>query len=186
MSISLTEQLWAFGGALCVGAAFGLLYDLLRLLRTGPAASPLGEWLADLLFWLVVTGTVLYCASALEDGKVRIYMAAANFLGAAAYFLLLSPWVRKVLGAVVRFLALVLGILFRPVVLFVRILTDALRLFCNLMKFFWKNIKTIFPFFAHWYRIILSTHTAGSAVRQGNDENGGGCHVQNKKGWSSD
>ena len=93
MGIDLWGQALTFLGALGLGAGLGLVYDLFRLLRRRVRLPLLGPVL-DLLFWVVVTaGLFLYAISA-GGGELRIYMALALFLGAAAYFLLLSRPVR--------------------------------------------------------------------------------------------
>ncbi len=93
MGIDLWAQALTFLGALGLGAGLGLVYDLFRLLRRRVRLPLLGPAL-DLLFWVLVTaGLFLYAISA-GGGELRIYMAVALFLGAVAYFLLLSRPVR--------------------------------------------------------------------------------------------
>ena len=94
MEISVSVQAAAFGGALLLGMAVGLVYDLIRIPRAYIRIPLLGEVL-DLLFWAAVTAALFLYAIASGNGEVRIYMAAALFCGAVVYFLLFSPWVRK-------------------------------------------------------------------------------------------
>ncbi len=94
MEISLTGQAAALGGALLLGMAVGLAYDLIRIPRAYIRVPLLGEVL-DLFFWLAVTAALFLYAIHSGNGEVRIFMAAALFGGAVVYFLLFSPWIRR-------------------------------------------------------------------------------------------
>ena len=90
MGFTIGEQLLSLGTALLLGVLVGLFYDGLRVLRSRLPIPLLGG-LLDLLFWAAVTVALFCHALVMEDGVVRIYMAAGVFGGAAGYFLLLSP-----------------------------------------------------------------------------------------------
>jgi spore cortex biosynthesis protein YabQ len=97
VDISVSNQAAALLGALVMGVAVGLVYDLIRIPRAYIRIPLLGAVL-DLLFWLAVTAALFLYAIYAGGGEVRIYMAAALFGGALGYFLLISPWVRRFSG----------------------------------------------------------------------------------------
>ena len=96
MSLDPAAQARALGICLAAGGLLGLYYDLLRPLRLRPLPRLLGG-LADLAFWAAAALLLFACALLLGDGRVRLYMAAGVLAGAAVYFLLLSPTVRRFL-----------------------------------------------------------------------------------------
>ena len=104
MSLDPAAQARALGLCLAAGVLLGLYYDLLRPLRLLPLPRLIGG-LADLAFWTAAALLLFACALLLGDGRVRLYMAAGVLAGAAAYFLLLSPRVRRLLALTGRILA---------------------------------------------------------------------------------
>lgn len=113
MSLDPAAQARALGLCLAAGVLLGLYYDLLRPLRLLPLPRPVGE-LADLAFWAAAAFLLFACALLLGDGRVRLYMAAGVLAGAAAYFLLLSPPVRRLLALTGRTLARIPRLLVLP------------------------------------------------------------------------
>ena len=139
MSVDPAAQARALALCLAAGLLLGLFYDLLRQVRLAPVPRLLAG-LLDLLFWFAAAGLLFSCALALGDGRVRLYMSAGLGLGAALYFLLLSPGVRRALALLSRLLGRLL-----------RLLTAPLRfLFCQ-MRRFWrllqKKLEKLLPFF---------------------------------------
>ena len=115
MSLALSPllQVRIFLLCLALGGALGLLYDLLRLPRVLLPFRPL-RGLLDLLFWLAVCLTLFLTATYGENGQVRLYTLAALALGGGWYFLLVSPFLRRLLGLVVRPLRKAFLILLAP------------------------------------------------------------------------
>ena len=70
MTIDTVQQGQALCQALALGALFGLLYDLFRILRVRVKLPVVGP-LLDLVFWLVATGTLfLWSQGAWGDRSV--------------------------------------------------------------------------------------------------------------------
>ena len=113
MGFTIGEQLLSLGTALLLGVLVGLFYDGLRVLRSRLPIPLLGG-LLDLLFWAAVTVALFCHALEMEDGVVRIYMAAGVFGGAAGYFLLLSPPVYGLACRLADAIAFLLGLLVLP------------------------------------------------------------------------
>ena len=89
MAVSVADQARALLGAIGLGTAAGLLYDLFRVLRVRIPLRWLGPVL-DLLFWLCCTITFFLWSVDSAGGLVRVYTAIAALTGAWGYFALLS------------------------------------------------------------------------------------------------
>ena len=116
----MAAQSLFFAGALGLGAAVGVLYDVFRILRVRLPLPLLGGIL-DLLFWLVVTAALFVYTVTAGSGEVRGYLVLAVLAGAAAYFWLLSRWFLKLGYRLADFLGLVWRVLTLPVVLLGRL-----------------------------------------------------------------
>ena len=89
MEIWVSEQAVYLLWAAALGAAAGLVYDLLRILRVR-LPVPLIGGLLDLLFWLVVTVALFVYTTVAGRGEVRGYLLAGVLIGGALYFWALS------------------------------------------------------------------------------------------------
>ena len=134
MELSVTDQALTFAGAAALGIAAGLLYDLLGTVRRRAGGRVLGGVL-DLLFWLLVTAVLFLYALEAGDGRLRLFMPAGAALGAGAYFLTVSPAVRRAGDRAAD--AAVSGY----------------RLLIRGKKFFIRGCKKLFPFRPLWYTI---------------------------------
>ena len=74
MTIDTVQQGQALCQALALGALFGLLYDLFRILRVRVKLPVVGP-LLDLVFWLVATGTLFLWSQGAWGGQIRFYGA---------------------------------------------------------------------------------------------------------------
>ena len=79
MAVSVADQARALLGAIGLGTAAGLLYDLFRVLRVRIPLRWLGPVL-DLLFWLCCTITFFLWSVDSAGGLVRIYTAIAALM----------------------------------------------------------------------------------------------------------
>lgn len=80
---------------LATGAALGCLF---LLCRTVCGFLRLGKWgvaAVDLLFCCFCGGFVFLCALAVDSGRLRLYQAGLQSLGAWAAVAALGPWQRK-------------------------------------------------------------------------------------------
>ena len=140
--------------AVLLGLAAGVLYDLFRILRVRVRLPLLGPAL-DLLFWLMLTGTLFLWSQWAWGGPVRLYGAAFLFLGGAVYFGLFSRWL---LWRGYRLADLITAIL--------KILALPLFALNRLQKKIKKLAKNIFLFARKWYRINQITQEMESTARR--------------------
>lgn len=178
MSVSLTWQVTVLCQCLAVGAGVGLLYDLLRQVRLLLPRRWLQEG-ADLLFWMGACGALFFCAIVLGDGRVRLYIAACLVLGAAGYFRLLSPWVRRGLGKLFRWLGRVMRVVTAPVRWLGRVLAAPLA------KIFGRGQKTLKKFFS-FSRLWSTIYHPPLRNEREAEERKEAAHVPLQKGWSCD
>lgn len=181
MSISPLDQAFCLLGAILVGLALGLFYDLIRPFRL--RSSPLMESVWDLLYWFVVTLVVFFSAPVLDRGYVRIFLLLANGLGAFAYFKLFSRPIRFLSTLLDRILSRLASVFLWPFRQIETLLTAQLIRFSNFAK---KTFQNIFSFPLKWYKMRKMLRRSTSVSGQSPDGEEGALHAQNKKGWSSD
>jgi spore cortex biosynthesis protein YabQ len=135
MGVSLISQASEFALASLLGAGLGFVYDCMRIMR---GRIPLRGITAvlDLLFWAVCAGAAFWFAMSAGGGELRIFAAVAIALGIAAYFSLLSGFVRAVGFVIADGIIELFRVIFRPVF-------AVLKIIC---EFF---VKT-FAFFEKW------------------------------------
>lgn len=141
MEISISGQAAAFGGAMALGMAAGLLYDLFRILRFRAARRVLSAGL-DLLFWVAVTAALFSYALTAGNGQLRIFMILGLFLGAFLYFLLFSGLMLRLGYKTADLIALLFHFLMLPLLKSLKFLKKTKEKF-----------KNVFHYFARWYRI---------------------------------
>ena len=156
MNINPLAQAKVFLACLGVGMGLGVSYDLLRLVRRAVSRRVLRE-LLDLAFCLGACLTLFLSSMVLGDGRVRLYIAVSLFLGAAWYFLLLSPWVRRGLDALLRLVRRLFRLVTAPFRKLFFILTAPL---IKEFRFVKKTVKKRFSFSALWSKIYHLIHNS--------------------------
>ena len=177
MSISLEAQGQAFLLTLGMGALLGLSYDLLRLLRL-LLPPRWAQELLDLLFWLGAFGLLFFCAAWLEGGRVRLYLALALLSGSLAYFLLLSPAVRRLLSRLTALVAHFLGLLLSPLHRLCAVLTAQWAKIIRPCRETWKKF---FSFFQRWSKMNQFQCLHRRISRRKKEVS---PHAAQQKGWS--
>ena len=85
--------------SLASGAALGCLFLLFRGFSRLLGLKKLGTALLDVLFGGLAGGFVFLCALAVDSGRLRLYQALPQALGAWAAVTALGPWTRRGAGA---------------------------------------------------------------------------------------
>ena len=173
MSVSLHDQLRTLLLCLAMGLGVGLLYDLLRQVRLALPWRWAGGAL-DLLFWAGAWSCLFFCGIVLGGGRVRLYIALCLMLGAAVYFWLASPWVRRSLAAGWRLLVRLAGGVLRPVRWVIHALTAPLAKYFRQRREKWKKF---FSFSVVWSKIYHPRTRSPVKVRRGNQEREASPHV---------
>ncbi|SBV92249.1 putative spore cortex biosynthesis protein YabQ [uncultured Eubacteriales bacterium] len=170
MEIPVSGQALALLGALALGAGAGLLYDLMRVLRTRIHWRVLGAAL-DLLFWLAVTAAIFVYTVTVGGGRVRLFLLGAVLGGAVVYFLLLSHYALQ-LGYLAADLA---GLIWRLLLLPARFLWAL----CKKIK---KFVKNHFHYQKKWYKISQLQREMGLTAERAAARDGGGAGHADEKG----
>ncbi|MDD4715418.1 MAG: spore cortex biosynthesis protein YabQ [Oscillospiraceae bacterium] len=167
MGISIGGQAAAFAGAVALGLAVGLVYDILRILRVR-LKNRLLSGILDLIFWIIVIAAVFLYALSAGDGQVRIFMALGLMGGGMLYFCLLSPPMLWLGYRIADFISLLFRILALPFIWFFKL--------CNKIE---KKLKNIFYYLSGWYRI--SALPGEMTRRQGDTGRSGGGKRENQE-----
>jgi hypothetical protein len=134
MTFTNLSQAWGFLGGIVLGGAVGVVYDLLRVVRTRLGGQVVAA-VADLLFWCAAVIALFRYSLWSGNGLVRLSTMAAMLGGGVVYFATLSPQVVKLgqLGAdLLGLLGHILGFPFRILGCFV--------------KKIWKILKNLFSY----------------------------------------
>ena len=107
MAVDPRAQLLRLLGALLLGLALGLLYDLLRPPRR--RLGRLGAALFDLLFALLAGAAVFLYAMGAPAGRLGLWELAAAVSGFLLYQQLLSPLFYPLFSACFGFLCSIIG-----------------------------------------------------------------------------
>jgi len=113
MELSISLQLVQACAAILTGAALGVFYDVLKTLRLRLHIWPVTA-LLDLVFWLVAAFVLFALGLGPGGGQLRLFMLICSLGGALLYFVSLSPFVLRVLGAVAGFIGMILGYAVKP------------------------------------------------------------------------
>ena len=92
----VSAQLQQLGAAVALGAAGGLVYDVLRAARLLDRRDRLLTHLLDALFVALLGAGILWLALVVGDGELRLYMVTGMALGAVLWFYLFSRPLRPV------------------------------------------------------------------------------------------
>ena len=141
MAVSVADQARALLGAIGLGAAAGLMYDLFRVLRVRIPLRWLGPVL-DLVFWLCCTITFFLWSVDSVGGLVRIYTAIAALSGAWCYFALLSSHLLPICYRLATIFTKAMGVILLP-------LTTIRRLGKNISEI----CKNLFHSRKEWFTI---------------------------------
>jgi spore cortex biosynthesis protein YabQ len=165
MEIHVAEQTLAFACACLMGALFGAVYDIFRVLRLAIPSGRVAVFLEDVAFFLFCAAAAFLFLLAENDGVIRAFLFAGEIIGAALYALTLSRLVSRgakpVIGVVKGALRRIGRYILWPIwVLIYRIVE---LLFCP-ARFLWKIIKKSCQrliFRLKTVRVVLYNHCKG-------------------------
>ena len=145
METSIFGQLLETAAALALGAAAGLFYDALRVVRRRLPIK-LVTLLCDLVFSVAAGGAIFVLGMTMGGGRQRALTAVLAVLGGTLYFLTLTRPVTYILEGVADLISL-----------FARLLTFPVAFLFKAMKNFAVFSKKVFNYGLGWY-IFRETH----------------------------
>ncbi len=114
MYVDILAQAAISGQGFLLGAALGLVYDVMRTVRRSLRLAWLA-FLLDLLFWLSAIVSLFLLTLLLDDGQVRIYHGIAILLGGGGYFLTLSHLILPILFRISQGLQMIWRVCTTPI-----------------------------------------------------------------------
>ncbi|MCL2057413.1 MAG: spore cortex biosynthesis protein YabQ [Oscillospiraceae bacterium] len=113
MELYVADQTLAFLGAIAVGAALGLVYDVFRITRIAFPIPKAVIFFQDVLYFLICAAvTFLYLMSAIH-GKIRIFLLAGELIGWVLYHFTIGQLVMRISAAIIEGIRRTLAFLFR-------------------------------------------------------------------------
>ncbi len=100
MYISLSQQFQVFFGALILGAVFGLLYDIFRIIRLAFKNSSAVVFVEDIIFWIIATVTTFLFTIIFNNGELRLSLIITQVVGFLIYYFTLGKLIFKVFSAI--------------------------------------------------------------------------------------
>ena len=139
METSVFGQLFEIAAALALGAAAGLFYDALRVIRRRLPVKPV-TLLCDFVFSVATGCAIFVLGMTIGGGRQRTLSAILSVLGALLYFLTLTRPVTYILEGFADLLSL-----------FMRLLSFPLAFLLKTMKIFVVFSKKVFNYRLGWY-----------------------------------
>lgn len=102
MEITVAGQTWVFVGSLLVGAALGLVFDLLRITRMAVTLPSPIVFVEDMVFWIFAALTTFGYFMITIDGQVRFFALLGEGLGWLFYSLTLGSLLMASAAALIR------------------------------------------------------------------------------------
>ena len=117
MEIYVTQQAMAFVWAVLIGAVFGLLFDVFRIIRIALPVADVVIAAQDILYFSICAVLTFFYLLGHADGRVRFFLLVGILLGAVIYFCTLSIFVMNVSRLIIAFVRGVLLFFWRYLIL---------------------------------------------------------------------
>lgn len=102
MEFSLAREAYVFLASTLCGVCIGIVYDLMRTVRSFSKPSASMTDVFDIIFWFLASIIMFFTIHHINAGKMRWYEFLGAFLGAVLYFLSLSNFFRYILCNIVE------------------------------------------------------------------------------------
>ena len=147
MGVDVLQQLRQAAVSLTAGAAAGLLYDLLAVLRKDTGF--VGALLLDSVFAIVMAAGLFLIGYGPGEGELRLFMGVFLLVGLLLYFVLMGGRARRIMTKIYAVLLRVLAFLFLPVkkvyIFLKKVKKIAKKAFKKLKKWYTLYGRTIVP-----------------------------------------
>ncbi len=138
MTITLSGQLLEFFYAALMGAALGVLYDVFKVLRLIGLNFRLAAFIEDVLFFLIATVTVFSFYMQVTDGKFRIIVLVAAFLGFVLYSITIERPIFFIIRKIYDIISKIFAFIYKKIVL------PLFKLLLKLLKWILSPVKRVF------------------------------------------
>lgn len=126
MWYSVSHEALVFAVMAAGGVAAGIMFDIMRALRSGFSSGRVLTNIIDTLFWIFAGGVTVYLLVRFNDGILRMYEFLGMFLGGFLYFCTFSMFIKKLFELIFKilhkFIILICKIVLTPLVFLYKIL----------------------------------------------------------------
>lgn len=148
MGIHLADQTRSFLGAILLGAALGLLYDVFRIVRIAFPAGKARLFVEDVLYFMVCAAASFLFLLTSSDGIVRVFLLIGELIGVVLFHSTLGILVMRVAQAIINAVKAVLRFLLRWILL------PIWRVFYAIMSLFMRPARWIGKFVKNYLRKV--------------------------------
>ena len=138
----VSAQLISFLRAALLGLSAAVIYDVLRAVRLRSGRSKILTHMLDAVYVLLALLVVVLFTLQQGEGELRLYMVLAMMLGFSIYFLALSSVFLPLWSFWAEVLAALLGILYKPAAMLLRI-GKKFQIYIKKLFYFWRKCATI-------------------------------------------
>lgn len=115
MILSIDEQIGIFVFVFMAGLISGTVYDLLEIFRMNIKHGKAMICIEDIIYWIVVIVILFLMLLDKNYAEIRFFNIAGFFAGMLVYNFILSPFVIRLLTAVIKVVKFVIKLLFEIV-----------------------------------------------------------------------
>lgn len=152
----VSQQVISFVTTVLLGILIGLAYDVLRVIRFLFHPSRRILFFYDLLFWVLMTGTVFFILLVSSWGEVRAYVFIGLGSGALFYYLLLSHFCFHLLLGAAKLIRTACSCIFGPLIrlvgLVIRIAHECSKVLHWPIRMVKLTIKKIKGYYYPWQK----------------------------------
>ena len=91
----MAREVWVLLAMVCTGALSGVLFDLMRAIRSNFKGTVMAA-VTDAVYWMAVSVFVWYTLLIFYDGQIRFFEFLGLGIGLVLYFLLLSRLILRI------------------------------------------------------------------------------------------
>lgn len=136
LDFSNIQQITTFLLSIALGAAFALIYDIIRVLMSSYKYGGMAVFFADVTFFAAAGVVTFVFFVLLSKGTIRFYVLLGEGIGFFTFRILFSKLVRATLKFISRTINNLLKLVMKPLLRLVRIF---LNIFVKLIKFLRKS-----------------------------------------------
>ena len=148
MEFSIAQEAYVFLASVLCGVLIGVIYDILRVMRSYVKTTHAVNDVQDIVFWCIALIIMFFTVFHTNQGYVRWYEFLGVFLGALLYFLTMGKVfcivLNKIIDVFLKIFVFFCKILLTPLVFTYNIIYKSiLFIFVPIFKFLQKFLRRI-------------------------------------------
>lgn len=166
----LSEELYAFFGMVILGVFIGVIFDILRSFRRVLIKSSIAVNISDIVFWFLAFFVSFRALYNFCDGRLRIFLVIASFLGLLLYFLTISNAIRYAICVILR--------------IFLKIIKFIFKILLTPARFLYKILVMMSLWIFRKVKKILELIKRKKVKKRGLHNGDEGCEKQKNSGFN--